>query len=301
MTKPMSAKQKRRKKQLKRRRRVLLVLLITLIVISICLFTPFFNIQNTVVIGNENISAEQIIQVASIPPQHNIFRLNKKSIKKAIMSIPEIENVKISRKLPSTVQISVTETMPFMYFPFETGYAITNQQGRVLALTDSNENLDLLYITGLEIKNAEICKKISVQDTITFDIILSIMEKFHNVGLQPDIKSCHFDSIADFYIYLKDGTKVLFGKTTDMDYKISVLLNILPKTNREEGAYIDLTTPSRAISGMIEPTPMPSPSPEPQEETEVSPTPQAEASTSPQPAGTEVPTGTVASSRQQAL
>ena len=301
MTKPMSAKQKRRKRQLKRRRRVLLVLLIALIIISICLFTPFFNIQNTVVTGNENISSEQIIEVASVPYQHNIFRLNKKSVKKAVLTIPEIEEVKIKRKLPSTVEIIVTETKPFMYFPFETGYAVTNEAGRVLALTDSSENLDLLYITGLEIKNAEICKKISVQDTITFDIILSVMKKFHNVGLQPDIKSCHFDNIADFHIYLKDGTKVIFGKTDDMDYKISVLLNILPKTNREEGAYIDLTTPSRAISGMMEPSPTPSPSPEPLEETGASPEPKEEAEATSQPAKAETQQTTAVSSHQQAV
>ncbi|MBE7036100.1 MAG: FtsQ-type POTRA domain-containing protein [Ruminococcaceae bacterium] len=180
MTKPLSEKQKRRRKIIKRRRRVLLSLLIIMIVISICLFTPFFNIKTVEIIGNKNIETERILTAASISNKENIFRLNKNSVKKSIQVIPEIEAVKIKRKLPSKIQITVTETEPFMYLPYETGYAITNESGRVLSLTDSNENLNLLYITGLEIKNAELCKKISVQDTVTFDIIISTLEKFRN-------------------------------------------------------------------------------------------------------------------------
>lgn len=280
MTKPMSAKQKKRKKQIQRRRRVLLLLLISIVIISLCLFTPFFNIQTVEVKGNEVIPAEQIIDSASVPVGHNIFRIHKKSIKKSVLRIPEIEIVKINRKLPSKIEINVKETKPFMYLPYETGFVITNENGRVLGLTDTNENLDLLFMTGLEIKKAEICKKISVQDTVTFDIILETLNKFRDVGMHPEIRSCHFDNITNVYIYLTDGTKVIFGKTEDMDYKISVLLNILPKTNREEGAYIDLTTPSRAISGMIEPTP--SPSAEPSPDPSASPASEAMASPSPE-------------------
>ncbi len=255
MTKQVSAKQKKKRKRAIRRRRVLLLLLLASAVISICLFTPLFNVKTVEVTGNELISAEQILQTAAVPQEINIFKISKKNIKKAVLQIPEIETVRVRRRLPAKIRLEVTETRPTMYFPYMTGFAVTNENGRVMALADDAAGLDLLYITGLEIKNAKICEKISVQDTVKFDIILDTIRVLRDAGLLSEIRSCHFDSVTEFYLYLTDGTKVIFGKTTDMAYKISVLSNILPKVNRTEGSYIDLTTPSRAIYGTLDEEP----------------------------------------------
>ncbi len=256
---------KKRKKKKIAKRRVFLLLLLIAAVLSICLFTPFFHIKTVEVVGNEVIASERILELSGIPTGQNIFRIHKRSIKKSIMSIPEIEKVKINRILPSKVRLSVTETPPVMYFPYLSGYAITNQNGRVLALSDSDEGLDLIKMTGLEIKNAEIYEKMSVQNTVSFDIMISTIQAFGKHGLLPEIRSCHFDNIADFYLYLKDGTKVIFGKTTDMEYKLSVLTAVLEQVNRTEGTYIDLTVPERTISGTLTPTPAPSATPAPEE------------------------------------
>ncbi len=271
MTKPISAKQRRRARQIARRRRVLLLLLIVAAIISICLFTPFFNVKTIELVGNEVLSTEQLLTAVSIPEDINIFALRKGLVKKALLQFPEIESVRILRKLPSKIQIQVTETKPIMYFSYKTGYAITNENGKVLSLTDTAEELNLLLITGLEIKNAEICKKISVQDTVKFDIILDTIQKFNQAELVTEIKSCHFDNLSELHMFLTDGTKIILGNTEELDYKISVLKNILPRVNRAEGAYIDLTTPSRAVYGILEPEPTPSPEPSSEPEEEVKP------------------------------
>ncbi len=229
------------------------MLLLVAIVTGICMFTPFFNVKNIDVIGNEQITSEQILTSAAIPSNVNIFRVNKRTVRKSVLKIPEIESVKIRRKLPAKLQLEVVETKAALYFPYLTGYAITNKEGRVLSVSDSEEGLDLLKITGLEIKNAEICEKISVQDTVIFDIILSTIRSFDEKGLLPEIRSCHFDNVSDYYFYLKDGTKVILGKTGNLDYKLSVLTQILPQVNRTEGAYIDLTTPERSVYGLLDP------------------------------------------------
>ena len=268
MTKPISLKQRKRARQIARRRRALLLLLIVAAIISICLFTPFFNVKTIELVGNEFLSTEQLLSAASIPEGINIFALRKGIVKKSLLQIPEIDSVRIRRKLPAKIQIQITETKPTMYFPYTTGYAVTNENGKVLSLTDTAEELNLLFITGLEIKNAEICKKISVQDTVKFDIILDTIQKLNQAELVTEIQSCHFDNLSELHMFLTDGTKIILGNTEELDYKISVLKNILPRVNRTEGAYIDLTTPSRSVYGILEPdmTPSPEPSSEPEED-----------------------------------
>jgi len=250
MRKTLTAKQKKHKQALFRRR-VLLLLLLAIAIISICLFTPWFHVKTVEVVGNNLIPSERIIQMAAIPQDVNIFKVNKRAIKKSVLQIPEIESIDLHRQLPSKICLEVVETSPVMYMPYLTGFAITNKKGRVLTLSDNPPQDNLLYITGLEIKNAEICKKISVQDMVMFDIIEEMVQVFIDKGILSEFRSCHFDNLSDFYAYLVDGTKIIFGKTTDLDYKISVLSAILPKVNRIDGSYIDLTTPSRAVYGTL--------------------------------------------------
>ncbi len=255
MTKPMSAKQKRKRKLAIMRRRFFLFLLLFAAILSLLLFTPWFNIKTIEVTGNELIAQEQILEASAISKGANIFRINKRAAKKALLKIPEIDSVTINRRLSMKVCISVVETKPRLYFPYLSGYVITNENGKVLALKDDISSLELLNITGLEIKNAEICEKIAVQDMVKFDIIIDTLRLLQEKGLLSEMRSGHFDDLSDVYFYLTDGTKIIFGKTTEMEYKISVLSNILPMVNRTEGSYIDLTTPSRAVYGTLDEEP----------------------------------------------
>ncbi|MBE7040794.1 MAG: FtsQ-type POTRA domain-containing protein [Ruminococcaceae bacterium] len=253
--KTLSQNQKRRAKLKKRRLCVTLTLLLIVAAISICLFTPFFNVKTVEVKGNSDISAEQIIKTAAIPDGINIFRVNTGKVKKALLNIPEIDSIRVRRLIPSKIRLEVTETKPVMSFSYLSGYVITNEAGRVMATVDTIDDTNLLNITGLEIKKAEICKKVSVQDTDKFDIILNTISALNRAGILQEIRSGHFDDMQNVHFYLHDGTKIIFGKITDLDYKLSVLTKVLVQVNRTEGAYIDLTTPERTYYGVIEPEP----------------------------------------------
>jgi len=261
MKENLTPKQKKKLKSVYIRRRVLLLLLLMAIVIGICLFTPFFNIKHIEVTGNQTIATERITETTAITPQTNIFKVNKRKLRRQLLAIPEIEDARVRRKLPATIKVNVMETPAVLYAPYLTGYVSLSYTGRAISLFDDISDQNLIELTGLEIKNVDICKKISVQDTVKFDIILEAIGILHEKNLLGEIRSCHFDNLTDFHIYLTDGTKIMFGKTEDLAYKISVLDTILPMVNRTEGVYIDVTTPSRAFYGTL-----PAPSTEPEEE-----------------------------------
>lgn len=251
----LSQKQKKRVKLRRRRLCFLLTLLLAASAISICLFAPFFNVKTIEVKGNNAISTEQILERAAIPDGSNIFRVNTKKVKKALLNIPEIDAVRIRRAFPSKIRLEITETKPAMYFSYMTGYVITNESGRVMATVDKVDDQNLLNITGLEIKKAELCKKISVQDDDKFDIIIGTISAFSRVGILQEFRSFHLDDMQNVHAFLHDGTKIIFGNVKDMDYKLSMLTKVLVQVNRTEGAYIDLTTPEKTYYGVNEPEP----------------------------------------------
>lgn len=253
---------KKNTKKRKFRRVILALLFITACVISFCLFTPIFNIQSIVIKGSDQISSEQIEQTSGIIYQTNIFKMNKNKVMDNLNTIAYIKEIKVKRKLPSKVEITVTETYPALCFPFMTGYIVTDYTGKVLE-QHAEPVTDLPLILGVEIEKAEISQKMTIQDSIKFDIILNCISDLEKTELMPDIVKMDFSDISGFFVYLKSGLKIIFGKISDMSYKLSVLDTVLPQVEKTQGAYVDLTIPSRAFYGRDEKKSTASPSPTP--------------------------------------
>lgn len=246
-------KNKRRKKRAKKLLRFFILLaLLAGGVISFCLFTPFFNLTEISVTGCEHLTSSEIIDASQIPYGENIFKINKKEVYKRISAIPRVNTVKL-RRIPLTkIRINITETYPAFVFKANGAFAVTDHTGKVMEIKDSADNVNLPLISGIEAENAKISEKISVQDSIKFDIILDNLTILREKGIISELSEIDFSDLSSTQGYLKGGAKVIFGKLTDLEYKLSVLLAILPQIDAGEGAYIDLTTPSNAYYGRVE-------------------------------------------------
>lgn len=246
-------KNKRKKKRIKKLIRSLFLLaLIFAGLVSFCLFTPFFNLSKIAVTGCERLSESEVIEAAELPLGENIYKISKRKTIKKLSALPEIEDVKISRIPFSKIKIKIKETHPAFVFKTTDGYAEVDPNGKVMNLRTDIENSELPQILGIEAENSEISKKITVQDTIKFDIIMENLSLLREKGIISEMQSIDFSDLSSTEGYLKSGTKVIFGKLTDLDYKLSVLLAIMPQIDNSPGAYIDLTTPSNAFYGRIE-------------------------------------------------
>ena len=76
------------------------MLLLVAAVISVCLFTPFFNVKTIEVRGNEAVSSEQITEAVGLAPETNIFKLRKKNVRAAVCKIPSAAVCRTSCGLP---------------------------------------------------------------------------------------------------------------------------------------------------------------------------------------------------------
>ncbi len=244
-------KKKNRKRKIRRTVTVLLLLIIA--AVCLCLFTPFFNISSISVAGNEQVASEDILARCGILENTNIFRINKKASRTSLESLAYLDTIKIKRKLPNKVVIEVTETTASLLFPFMTGYIVTDSTGKVLEQTTDAETWDLPQILGAGVENAEISKKITVQDTVKFGIIVDSIRYLQEKELLPQIRECNFEDISNFRMKMRDGIEIIFGKIEDMDYKLKKLETVLPQVDKSEGSYLDLSTPAKAFYGRNEP------------------------------------------------
>ena len=87
-----------------------------ILIIAIAAMGLFFKITDITVEGAEKYTAGQIIAVSGIEKDNSVFFLNASSAEVAIKSaLPYVDTVKVTRHLPGTVTIRITESVSAAY------------------------------------------------------------------------------------------------------------------------------------------------------------------------------------------
>lgn len=98
-----------RKKKANRRLIFYLSIFFFLISIIVYLQSPLSHVRTIHVTGNSSVDAEEVIKKSGLKQDMNIWTINKTKMKKQISENSIVDSVKITRKLPWTVEIQLKE------------------------------------------------------------------------------------------------------------------------------------------------------------------------------------------------
>ena len=170
-------------KKLRKQAKVLFGFIILLVAIILVLCSPLFNIKNIEVEGNSKLSNERIISISTLQTHTNIFKFNTKLISEKIKENAYVNEAKITRKLPSTVKITIDERQPKYMLQFADSYVYINNQGYMLEI--SNEKLELPILIGFttDLSNIKAGNRINVTDLKKMDMVIKIYEAIKSNGL----------------------------------------------------------------------------------------------------------------------
>ncbi len=90
--------------------------------------TPLFHAKTLTVQGERHLSERQVLRLAGVGEDTNVFRLDEASVRRRLLREPWIVDAKVSTALPSTLGIVVIERVPV-------AVAIT-EEGRLLVAAD---------------------------------------------------------------------------------------------------------------------------------------------------------------------
>lgn len=128
-------KEERKKKA---NRRLLFYLSIFFVLISMIIYlqSPLSYVKQFKVTGNDILTDEQVIQLASLTDEVNIWTVNQSEIEKKLEDIAIIESAHIVKKYPWTVEISIHEHFLVGYLNNKDNYSPILENGKVLATND---------------------------------------------------------------------------------------------------------------------------------------------------------------------
>lgn len=244
MVQKTKAKKKRKKKvskkiskRQKRNRRiaVTIVIIITFITaIVLFLMSSVFNITKITITNNNRISEEEIVQASTLQVNENRFKISKRKIVKNIKIIPYIESVKVSKKLNGEIILDVVEREPTYMLMHEEKFVYINNQGYILEIAETP--LELPQITGYTTVEIEAGKRLETKDLKKLDMVIQIMEtaKVHNIANL--ITSIDITEDKNFILTMPSQLKIVnLGDNTDINIKILKLVEVLKKTEGQEG------------------------------------------------------------------
>ena len=166
------AARRRYNERKKRRLRTRFYVFMTILILA-AFFIPFslssiFTVDSIEVRGNSHYTAEEIINMGhAVPGRNLIYNLKGKEIEDYLEQNPYIKSSKVSRKLPSTMVIKVTERAERMAFRYDDDYLIMDEDGILLKKTRNAPKTTL--IEGIIVNKIKLGEQIGAEDSGRLD------------------------------------------------------------------------------------------------------------------------------------
>ena len=237
--KKITREERKRKKRIKRIKFfVKLFLLVGIIAggITFALTSPIFNIKDINVINNVTIPSDTIISLSGLKSDENIFRFYKGDIINKIKENPYVESVEINRKLPSTIEIDITERVATYNVDYMGKYAYINTQGYILEISDDSR--DMPIIQGATTNEEDIVpgNRLNDEDLRKLEQVIRIMNAAKDSGLDGQVTSIDISDENEYSIYLNDEKKrVYLGDSSNLSNKMLYVQAIIEQEKGKEG------------------------------------------------------------------
>ena len=201
------------KKKRRRKKRYLLKFFLFLLLCAGVYFgvhIDYFTVDGIAVVGNEEISDDEILKLSELKTGENIFDVHPLFAQHRIKKNLYVEKVRVKRKLPNKIEISVTERSGKAQFQMGKKFVITDGDGMVLEIAGQQREVPL--VENVKVTGAKKKKTIEVKDTDTYDKAMEIIQKMEDGDLY--FKKLDIDGTrVDAYIY---DNLICRGKYNDL-------------------------------------------------------------------------------------
>lgn len=224
---------------------VLLFIVLNIVFLSVC-FVTLFKVKTVNVTGDTRYSQEEIVSKLGFEMGANIYSFDcDEAGERIIKSLPYLAEVKVERKLPSTVNVTVKEKQASLYLDFaEKSYFLTDDlQVLEVSKTSEAKTEALVKLTVLpeNIKRCVVGETLSFSDNRTGDVVCQLYDGLCYEHIENKVRE--IDATSRFDLYLDyDGTyKVYLGDISECDVKLSFLCGIVDKLYGGSKGKIDVS------------------------------------------------------------
>lgn len=232
---------KKKKNRLKRRFIVFAFLFICAAVIFTVLKAPFFNIKTIICVGQETLTEEQVIRIAGVKTDANIFSTGVKAMKRRLADEPLIAECNVRRLFPNKLKIWVREAKTAAFIEGSAGIIHIRETGQIIRITDPKEEkpkaAQLINFTPA----SELLGENAISEDKAADkIVLECIGLLKNLEMLEKVTSISVADLSDIRVDYEDRLYIMLGSYEDMEYKLTFVKKVISENLSEyEKALLD--------------------------------------------------------------
>lgn len=225
----------KKKRRLKKKVRIAIGitgLCIALIVAAIVCLIVFCKIETITVNGTEKYTTEQVLAVLPVEKGKNLFLFDSEGAEnKLCENLPYIYSVDIKRKLPSTVEVNITQADRLYY--------IENNEGLYTYIDDNFKTVDVNVSeptqNGIEIKKIAVSQSVLGQkaeftDENIADNVKELMTVVNNLKLD-EVTAIYSEGNLSNYLVYENRIIIKIGEINNAENKVYSALTAIEKLN----------------------------------------------------------------------
>ncbi|MFI8565056.1 cell division protein FtsQ/DivIB [Rhodococcus sp. NPDC078407] len=224
------AREEERARVRRSRRTALLIALAVVVVVvgsaATVYFTPLLSVRNIAVAGESSVSEQDILDRLDVPTGLPLVRVDTAAAAQRVAAIPALATVRVQRKYPSTVQVTVEERTPVAFFDSPDGTHLLDSSGVDFAIAPPPPGVVRL-VTDNPVYG----------DPVTKDA-LAVLDTLPPL-LRDQVGELRASTLSDISIQLLDGRTVVWGDKEDSERKAAVAIALLS----QPGQIFDVSSP----------------------------------------------------------
>lgn len=226
------------------------LILAAIVILSVALLTPIFNIKNITISGNKIVTASHVSELVGDMKGTNIFLAGKREIKNKLRTITYINDIEISKSLfPPTIDIAVTEYIPSGYVQVGGKFLVLDKS---LYVIDDNAQIsidNIMCITGVKVKEGELSKPLILEDKETEEALKTLLTVMCSEDIINNIVSTDFSDLDNITMNYDNRLNIIFGSYLELDRKLRLFGEMInsQKIGPDDKGEIYFSTAGKAI------------------------------------------------------
>ncbi len=230
------------------KRMVIMAGIVLAVILSMLIF---FRVRSIEVQGTSYYQPQDILDAAGLEKGDNLLILSRAEIAGNVLEkLPYAQSVRVSRQLPDTVIITVTE--------YDATYAVVDAKGEYYLITASGKVTEKITaakasehirIEALTIETPTLGGQISVMAPVGQEVaaqgqltaLKKVLTAIETYGLQQTVRSVSVPSSYEITLRYEDRFEVKVGDTEELDYKFQFLIQTVKSQKSYATGTIDLT------------------------------------------------------------
>ncbi len=218
--------------------KIYIILALIVSVLFILSMSPFFGITSVDVVGNKNISTNEILEKTNLVIlNRNIFTYSANKYEKELKANAYFENANIRKILPNKIIVEVKErTLDFYVLHSKNTYLYMSEDGKILD-AKQNYTISLPIIKGLNFDTFTIGQTLSVNDQEALNNAIILINTIKRYGSFEDQIVIDVSDSKNISI-LVNNVNIIFGDISDCDLKVRRSIAAIPAIEPELKGYL---------------------------------------------------------------